>query len=363
MIDLENPKNSKEKSMDNNSEPLVTVIMCTFRRPRLLKRAMNSVLNQTYPHLKLCIYDDASGDETPEVVAEFVKRDPRVVYQCHEKNLGFFLNPLQGIDKVDTPFFALCADDDIFLSQHLEFAMEGFKQHPQAGVACNQTICIDEEGKVRQVSMLDSRAGLYNPDEGVMLLLSKEPTILTSGVVRKEVLDKGVSFDKETGLLIDWDFSFQVAAQFPFVLTQKPGVIFVPQVLSYATSSFVEFQWPKWLKMYWKLMNHPLLNEDTKKAVEFYLKNRLRSLLVNQGKQAILEKKFMTAQLSAETLKEFFQSKRLFLKLTLLAAMCKYFPPLRWYLKLYGFLRRRKKAFKVRNRFPEYQQYATYLKY
>jgi len=348
--------------MDNNFEPLVTVIMCTYRRPKLLKRAMNSVLNQTYPHLRLCIYDDASGDETPEVAAEFTKRDARVVYQCHEKNLGAFLNPLYGIDRVDTPFFALCADDDVFLPQHLEFAMEGFRQYPQAGISCNQTICIDEAGRVRQVSMPDSRAGLYRPAEGIMLLLLKEPTLLTSGVVRKEVLDKGVSFDKETGMLLDWDFSFQVAAQFPFVLTQQPGVIFVQQPSSFATSNLIEFQWPKWLKMYRKLLDHPLLDADTKKAVEFHLKNRLRSLLVNQGKQAIMGKNYQTARLAAETLKEFFQSKRLYLKLTALSLLCKYFPPLHWVLNLHGSLRKKKKIFQARNHFPEYQQYAAYLK-
>ena len=348
--------------MDNHSEPTVTVVMCTFRRPQLLKRAITNVLNQTYPHLKLCIYDDASGDETPEVAAEFVKQDSRVIYHCHEKNLGFVLNPLQGIDKVDTPFFALCADDDVFLPQHLEFAMEGFKQHPQAGIACNQTICIDEAGKVRQVSMQDSRAGLYNPADGVRLLLMKEPTILTSGVVRKEVLDKGVRFDKETGLLMDWDFSFQVAAQFPFVLTQKPGVIFVYQTSSFATTNFVEFQWPKWLKMYRKLRGHPLLNEGTKKAVGVHLKNRLRSLLVNQGKQAILAKDYPTARLAAGTLKDFFKSKRLYLKLNILGILCKYFPFLRWVLKLYGSLRNVKKSLKKRHQFPEYQQYVAYLK-
>ncbi|MFQ5449496.1 MAG: glycosyltransferase family 2 protein, partial [Nitrospinaceae bacterium] len=298
--------------MDNNPEPLVTVVMCTYRRPRLLQRAMKSVLNQTYPHFKLCIYDDASGDETPEVVAKIAKKDPRVFYHCHEKNLGPFLNPLYGINRVDTPFFAFCADDDIFLPQHLEFAMEGFKKYPQAAISCNQTICIDELGRVLQVSLPDSRAGLYPPAEGVRLLLLKEPTLLTSGVVRKEILDKGVRFDRDTGMLSDWDFSFQAAAQFPFVLTQKPGVIFVPQSSSFVTSNLMEFQWPKWLKMYRKLLDHPLLDGDTKKAVEFHLKKRLRSLLVKQGKQAILRENYATARLAAETLKDFFKSKRLY---------------------------------------------------
>ncbi|RKX41747.1 MAG: glycosyltransferase family 2 protein, partial [Thermotogae bacterium] len=67
------------------SKPLITTIIPTYRRPKLLQRAIKSVLNQTYPHFQVCVYDNASGDETAEVVAEFAKKDPRVKYYCHPK--------------------------------------------------------------------------------------------------------------------------------------------------------------------------------------------------------------------------------------------------------------------------------------
>jgi len=51
-------------------EPLITTIIPTYRRPKLLRRAIKSVLGQTFPHFQVCVYDNASGDETPDVVAE-----------------------------------------------------------------------------------------------------------------------------------------------------------------------------------------------------------------------------------------------------------------------------------------------------
>ena len=68
-----------------SSAPLITTIIPTYRRPKLLQRAIRSVLNQTYPHFQVCIYDNASGDDTAAVVAEIAKGDPRVKYHCHPK--------------------------------------------------------------------------------------------------------------------------------------------------------------------------------------------------------------------------------------------------------------------------------------
>jgi glycosyltransferase involved in cell wall biosynthesis len=44
----------------------ITTIIPTFMRPQLLGRAIRSVLGQSYPHFEVHVYDNASGDETPQ---------------------------------------------------------------------------------------------------------------------------------------------------------------------------------------------------------------------------------------------------------------------------------------------------------
>ena len=65
------------------AQPLITTIIPTYRRSEKLKRAIQSVLAQTYPHFQICVYDNASGDETADVVAALAKEDSRVQYFCH----------------------------------------------------------------------------------------------------------------------------------------------------------------------------------------------------------------------------------------------------------------------------------------
>ncbi len=95
--------------------PPITAIICTYRRPEMLKRAIRSVQSQTFGDFQICIYDNASGDETAAVVAELAQRDSRIKYHCRPENIGPLANYVEAMKDVKTPFFAFVADDDLML--------------------------------------------------------------------------------------------------------------------------------------------------------------------------------------------------------------------------------------------------------
>ena len=98
--------------MTNSNPPIVTTVIPTFRRPHLVRRAIWSALGQSYPHVRVLVADNASGDNTAEAVAEIYGHDSRVAYYCHPKNIGSYPNFNFGIQQVETPFFSLLSDDD-----------------------------------------------------------------------------------------------------------------------------------------------------------------------------------------------------------------------------------------------------------
>src|ERR1039458_5172442 len=110
----------------------ITTVIPTYRRPRPLARAIQSVLCQSYPHFEVHVYDNASGDETPEVVAQFAARDPRVKYHVHPRNIGMMENFAYGISHVETPFFSILSDDDFLLPGFFERAMSALEDYPEA---------------------------------------------------------------------------------------------------------------------------------------------------------------------------------------------------------------------------------------
>src|SRR5215216_5733824 len=96
-------------------EPLITTILPTFRRPTLLKRAVLSALNQSFPDFTVQILDNASGDETEDVARSLMRQDSRIRYARQPQNIGAVGNIISGIEGVQTRYFNILCDDDALM--------------------------------------------------------------------------------------------------------------------------------------------------------------------------------------------------------------------------------------------------------
>ena len=62
--------------------------MSVHNGERFLREAVDSVLAQTFRDFEFIIVDDGSTDETPALLADFAKRDSRIVLLRNERNIG-----------------------------------------------------------------------------------------------------------------------------------------------------------------------------------------------------------------------------------------------------------------------------------
>ena len=60
------------------NEPLISVIIPTYNRGRLILNSVTSVLNQTYKNIELIVVDDCSTDNTEEILKSI--NDSRIKY-------------------------------------------------------------------------------------------------------------------------------------------------------------------------------------------------------------------------------------------------------------------------------------------
>ena len=67
-------------------EPLISVYLPTYNRLELLKRAVQSIQNQTYKNFEIIIVDDNSSDGTQEFLEKIAREDSRVRYFLKNKN-------------------------------------------------------------------------------------------------------------------------------------------------------------------------------------------------------------------------------------------------------------------------------------
>jgi glycosyltransferase involved in cell wall biosynthesis len=111
--------------------PRVTVLIPTYNRAQLLRRTVESVLAQTFQDLQLVVSDNASTDETPDVVASF--GDERICYRRHPQNVGLLENHNSCLRGVETEYAMLLPDDDLLHADHLASAVAVLDDNPGVG--------------------------------------------------------------------------------------------------------------------------------------------------------------------------------------------------------------------------------------
>ena len=124
----------------------VTVVIPTYNRASLLRVTIDSVLAQTFDDFVLVVADNASTDETPQVVRAI--GDERVSYVRREENLGLFGNFEESLRAVETEYALLLCDDDQLRPEFLAATVHVLDREPRTGVVHTAFDVIDEYGEV-----------------------------------------------------------------------------------------------------------------------------------------------------------------------------------------------------------------------
>lgn len=207
----------------------ITIFIPTYRRPHLLKRAIESALNQSYSNIQVIVCDNASDDETADVV----KKYPRVKYICHPQNIGMLQNYSYCLSVVETEFFSFLSDDDILLASFCKTALDGFEQFPDiAFYACSTTIVSNEKGVLRAPLDHWHREGRFPAPEGAIEMIGKYPVPMT--VLFRSTAASIATIDFHNSIAWDCDFLIQIASKFPIAISKQQAGIFFSHCSSHS---------------------------------------------------------------------------------------------------------------------------------
>lgn len=119
--------------------PLVSVLVTAFRTGQRAVRAIESILQQSYRNLEVVVVDDASGDDTPQLLAQLAKQDARVRVLVLPTNVGTYVAKSLGLQAARGEFVT-CHDSDDW-------------SHP-CKIARQVQPLLDEPGLVASISYL-----------------------------------------------------------------------------------------------------------------------------------------------------------------------------------------------------------------
>jgi glycosyltransferase involved in cell wall biosynthesis len=164
----------------NNYIGLVSVVMPCFNSESTIKRAIESVLNQSYPYLELLIVNDFSQDSTKFIISEFCKIDNRIRFFNNDFNIGVAMSRNIGIENSIGKFLAFCDSDDFWCLDKIEKQLRVIENY---NIVCSNY-------KIVYNDSLDSKV-IEGPEFIFKSLLFKSNFIPnSSGIYNVEVLGK-----------------------------------------------------------------------------------------------------------------------------------------------------------------------------
>jgi FkbM family methyltransferase len=131
-------------------QKLVSVIIPTHNRPKCVKRAVESVLNQTYKNVEIIIIDDIGNarDIVTEISGSIkgnirYRQIPQTPYIAESRNAG--------IKDATGDYIAFLDDDDYWLPEKLQTQVEIFQRNPNIGLVCGNVYTVDSEKETPQL--------------------------------------------------------------------------------------------------------------------------------------------------------------------------------------------------------------------
>jgi len=194
--------------------PFFSVIIPTFNRAVLLKRAVGSVLEQTFADFELIVVDDHSTDDTKSQVGSF--DDPRIHYTLNERTKGSAGAKNTGIARAKAEWIAFLDDDDYWMPEKLE------KQHRKIVRMEDRIGLVYTLSSDLKDGVLIKRRG--TPLEGWMFheLLFNDSIGTASGVaVLKSAVKRVGGFDERFLSKVDTDLYVRIARQYRIAVIRE----------------------------------------------------------------------------------------------------------------------------------------------
>lgn len=187
---------------------LISCLIPSYNHDQYILSAIESVLNQTVPPLEIIILDDASHDNTKELLAPF-KTNPKFNITINKQNKGVSrtFNDLAKQAKGD--YIAYLPSDDMWEPDHLKLAQKAFETQPNTAFTWGLAKIITEDGPPQEYPWITR-----SPDNMFKRLLLGEtnPIPFQSTVIKKDAFDRIGGFDEGLTGIQDYDLWLRLSA-------------------------------------------------------------------------------------------------------------------------------------------------------
>lgn len=204
--------------------PKISILIPTYNYARYLPEALDSILQQDRTDFEVIISDDASTDNTAEIVARYTAKDSRICFRRQPNNLGMVANWNWCLQQARGEYVHYLFADDFFIdSNALSVLAARLDEHPEAGLAVAARRLADDTSRLGLTAEDLGRDGIHDGTAtmGRCLLAGKnlvgEPSVV---MFRRALANRG--FDARFKQLVDLEMWFHLCDQAKLAFIARP---------------------------------------------------------------------------------------------------------------------------------------------
>ncbi len=187
--------------------PEISVIMPVYNAGKFLAAAIESILKQNHTDFEFIILDDASTDNSLEIINKFC--DPRIVLSANVENLGVARSLNKGIELARGRYIVRMDADDISMPNRLARQIRFMQDHPEIGIS-GGWVQIFGNGPP-SIARVPS-----NPDEIAAYMLFETPLWHVTVIMRRElIIQHKLRYNPTFSRSEDYDLWTRAIVHFP----------------------------------------------------------------------------------------------------------------------------------------------------
>lgn len=197
--------------MDQNliKKPLVSVTICTYNRANFIEKSITSAIEQAYENMEIIIVDDASTDNTEEIVKSITSPKP-IKYFKNPINLNIAGTRNKTIEYSSGKYIAILDSDDYWLDRDKILKQVKFlENNPDYALIGSNAIQIDKDDKeIGEILVLSDNNSIKNN------LLIKNEFVHSTVLYRKDIIMKCKLFDENKSPFEDYELILKIGKKY-----------------------------------------------------------------------------------------------------------------------------------------------------
>ena len=203
----------------------LSVVMPTYKHAQFLPRALDALLSQSVRACEVIVVNDASPDETAEILDRYAANDATLKVIRNEMNQGVTKSVEIGMGQASGKYLFFASSDDYVLPGFIEKLTGAFERHPEAGLCSSYSSVVDgASGEIRPNPTGWCDAPRYFAPSEVERIAGRAGIPGHATILKRSAFDAAGGFRADLEWHCDWFLNFVVAF--------REGMCYVPEMLS-----------------------------------------------------------------------------------------------------------------------------------